>query len=126
MQVQKHIYFLEFLKNSLEFLKKFLKYYSFKMTWTTSFYYVFLYLTCFILSTYAIFIRVCWFLMAYASSKTHLFIRLQKTFSSCDPEREWPHAGLYNYSGRQIELLQMKCFNRLLQNNYRWLLPLFR
>ena len=34
--------------------------------------------------------------MAYASSTTYLFIRLQKTFSSCEPKEERPHAGLYN------------------------------
>ena len=74
----------------------------------------FLYLACFIVSTYMIFIWVCWILMAYASSTTYLFTRLQKTFSSCEPKEEWPHAGLYNYNGRQIELFHMKWFvNRL-------------
>ena len=70
----------------------------------------FLYLACFIVSTYMIFIWVCWILMAYASSTTYLFTRLQKTFSSCEPKEEWPHAGLYNYNGRQIELFHMKWF----------------
>ena len=37
------------------------------MTWTASFYYVFLYLACFAVSTYVIFIWVCWILMVYAS-----------------------------------------------------------
>ena len=46
-----------------------------------------------------------------ASSTTYLFTRLQKTFSSCEPKEEWPHAGLYNCNGRQIELLHMKWFN---------------
>ena len=32
------------------------KYCSFKMTWTASFYYFFLYLACFVVSTYVIFI----------------------------------------------------------------------
>ena len=74
----------------------------------------FLYLACFIVSTYVIFIWVCWILMAYESSTTYLFTRLQKTFSSCEPKEEWPHAGLYNYNGRQIELFHMKWFvNRL-------------
>ena len=49
--------------------------------------------------------------MAYASSTTYLFTRLQKTFSSCEPKEELPHAGLYNYNGRQIELFHMKWFN---------------
>ena len=35
--------------------------------------------------------------MAYESSATYLFTRL-------------PHAGLYNYNGRQIELFDMKWF----------------
>ena len=75
----------------------------------------FLYLPCFVVSTYVIFIWVIWILMAYvqqqmASSTTYLFTRLQKTFSSCEPKEEWPHAGLYNYNGRQIELFHMKWF----------------
>ena len=35
--------------------------------------------------------------MAYVISKAYSFTRLQKTFSSCKPKEEWPHAGLYNY-----------------------------
>ena len=35
--------------------------------------------------------------MAYESSKTHLLTRL-------------PHAGLYDYNGRQIELFHLKWF----------------
>ena len=35
-----------------------------------------------------------------ASSTTYLFTRSQKTFSSCDPKGEWPHAGLNKYNGR--------------------------
>ena len=90
--------------------KKFLKCCSFKMTWTASFYYVFLYLACFVISTYAIFTWVCCILMAYASSTTYLFIRLQRAFSSCEPKEEWPHTGLYNNNGRQIEFFHMKWF----------------
>ena len=46
--------------------------------------------------------------MAYESSTTYLFTRLQKTLGRCEPKQEWPHAGLYNYNGRQIELFHMK------------------
>ena len=49
--------------------------------------------------------------MAYASSATYLFVRLQKTISSCEPKEESPHAGLYNYNGGKIELFDMKWFN---------------
>ena len=49
--------------------------------------------------------------MAYASSTTYLFTRLQKTFDSCETKEELPHAGLYNYNGRQKELLHIKWFN---------------
>ena len=69
------------------------------MTCTASFYYVFWYLGCFVVRTYMIFISVCWILMVYASSATYLFIRLQKTFSICEPKEELPHAGLYNNNG---------------------------
>ena len=31
--------------------------------------------------------------------------------SSCKPKEEWPHAGLYNYNGRQIKPFYMKWFN---------------
>ena len=53
----------------------------------------FLYLACFVVSKYVIFIRVIWILMAYvqqqmASSATYLFTRLQRTFSSCEPKEE--------------------------------------
>ena len=48
--------------------------------------------------------------MAYGSSTRCLFTRLQKTFSSCEPKEEIPHAGLYNYNGRQIELFHLKWF----------------
>ena len=37
--------------------------------------------------------------MTYASLTTYLFTISQKTFSSCEPKDEWPHAGLYNYNG---------------------------
>ena len=57
----------------------------------------FLYLACFFVSTYVIFIRVYWILMAYASSTTYLLTKL-------------PHSGPYNYNGRQIELFYMKWF----------------
>ena len=49
--------------------------------------------------------------MAYTSSTTYLFTRLQVTFSSCEPKEEWPHAGLYNYVGRQIKGFHIKWFN---------------
>ena len=71
----------------------------------------FLYLVCFVVSTYVIFIWVCWILIAYASSTTHLLARLMKKFSSFDPKKGLPHAGWYNYNGRQIELFNMKWFN---------------
>ena len=58
----------------------------------------FLYLACFVVSKYVIFVCVCWILMAYDSSTTYLLTKL-------------PHAGLYNYNGKQIELFYMKCFN---------------
>ena len=45
------------------------------------------------------------------ASSTYLFTRLQKTFSSCEPKEEWPHASLYKYNGRQTELFQMQWFN---------------
>ena len=57
--------------------EKLLKYFSFKMTYTVSFYYVFLYLDCFLISTYRIFVGVSWILKAYGSSPACLFIRLQ-------------------------------------------------
>ena len=34
----------------------------------------FLYLACFVVSTYVIFICVCWILMAYTNSTTNIFI----------------------------------------------------
>ena len=49
----------------------------------------FLYLACFVVSTYVIFISVCRILMAYESSTTYLLTRL-------------PHASLYYYNGKQI------------------------
>ena len=71
----------------------------------------FLYLACFAVSTYDIFIWVYWIPMAYTSSTTYLFTGLKKTLSSCEPKEEWPHAGLYNCNGRDIELSHMKWFN---------------
>ena len=59
----------------------------------------FLYLACFVVSTYVIFILVCRILMAYESSTTYLLTGL-------------PHAGLYNYNGRQIELFHMKWLDK--------------
>ena len=49
--------------------------------------------------------------MAYASLTTYLFTRLQKKFSIFEPKEEWPHAGVYSYNGKQIELFHMKWFN---------------
>ena len=50
--------------------------------------------------------------MTYVQQKmTSSTIYLQKTFSGCDSREEWPHAGLYKYSGRQIKLFHMKWFN---------------
>ena len=49
--------------------------------------------------------------MAYASLTTHLFTRLQKKFSICEPKKVSPHAGVYSYNGRQIELFHVKWFN---------------
>ena len=43
-------------------------------------------------------IWVCWILMGYAGSTTYLLTKL-------------PHAGLYKYNGRQIELFYIKWFN---------------
>ena len=49
--------------------------------------------------------------MTYASLTTYLFTRSQKTFSSCEPKDEWPHAGLYNYNG----MFSMLLINRELE-----------
>ena len=49
----------------------------------------FLYLACFVVGTYLIFILVLRILMSCESSKTYLLTGL-------------PHAGLYNGNGRQI------------------------
>ena len=57
----------------------------------------FLYLGCFVVSTYVILIWVCWIAIAYESLTTYLFPRLQKIFSICEPKEKWPHIGLYNY-----------------------------
>ena len=70
---------------------------------------IFFDLAYFVISTYVIFIWVIWILMAHvqqqmASSIIYLFTRLHKTFSSCEPKEEWPHAGLYKYNGRQTGL----------------------
>ena len=46
--------------------------------------------------------------VTYASLTIYLFTELQKTFSSCEPKEEWPHAGLYIYNGRQIELFHFR------------------
>ena len=71
------------------------------MTWPASFCYVFLYLACFVVSTYVIFISVCRILIACESSATYLLKRL-------------PHAGLYNHNRRQIEPFHMKWFINIL------------
>ena len=70
----------------------------------------FLYLACFVVGTYVVFIWVYWILMAYASSITFIN-KITEDFSSCERKEEWPHAGLYNYNGRQTELFRMKWFN---------------
>ena len=49
--------------------------------------------------------------MSYASSTICLLTRLQKKLSSFEPKEEWPHAGLYNYNRRQIELFHIKFFD---------------
>ena len=49
--------------------------------------------------------------MAHSSSTVYLSRRLQKKFSSCEPKKKWPHAGVYNYNQRQIELFHIKWFN---------------
>ena len=41
---------------------------------------------------------------------SNIFIRLQKIFNSGEPKVELPHAGLYNYNGRQIDFFHMKWF----------------
>ena len=41
---------------------------------------------------------------------SNIFIRLQKIFNSGEPKEELPHAGLYNYNGRQIDFFHMKWF----------------
>ena len=46
--------------------------------------------------------------MGYTDSTTYLLTRLQKQFGNCEPKKEWPHAGLYNYNEKQIELFHMK------------------
>ena len=71
----------------------------------------FLYLACFVVSIYVMYIWVYWILMAYASSTTYLLTRLQKKLSYCELKEEWPHAGPYNYNGRQIELGHMEWFH---------------
>ena len=43
--------------------------------------------------------------MTYASLTTYLFTRSQKTFSSCEPKDDWPHAGLCNCNGMFSMLL---------------------
>ena len=48
----------------------------------------FLDLACHFVSAYVIFVWVCWILIAYASSTTYLFSRLQNTLSSCAPKKE--------------------------------------
>ena len=69
------------------------------MAWPASFCHVFCIWLAFVVSTYVIFILVCRILMAYESSTTYLLTGL-------------PHAGLYNYNGRQIELFHMKWLDK--------------
>ena len=92
------IFSLSSYEYEVDKLKQFLNYFIFKTTCSALFYYIFLYLACFFVSTYVIFIWVCWILIAYASSTTCLLTKL-------------PHAGVYNYNGREIELFYMKWFN---------------
>ena len=49
--------------------------------------------------------------MARASSTAYLFTRLQKTFSSWAKKEEQPHALLYSYNGRQIDLFLLNWLN---------------
>ena len=61
----------------------------------------FLYLVCFVVSTYVTCIWACWILMAFANLTTYLLKKL-------------PHGhatGQYNCNGKQIELFYMKWFN---------------
>ena len=62
------------------------------------FYYVFLYLAYFVVSTNVIFIWVLWILMAYAVSTTYLLTKL-------------PQAVLYKYHGKQIKVSNMEWLN---------------
>ena len=59
--------------------------------------------------------------MACSTSKTYLLTRLQKKFSSCEPKEELPHAGVYNYNGRQIEVFHVLIMDRLTRSG---LMPL--
>ena len=59
--------------------------------------------------------------MACPTSKTYLLTRLQKKFSSCEPKEELPHAGVYNYNGRQIEVFHVLIMDRLTRSG---LMPL--
>ena len=105
-----HFLFSHFRVTNMKFgkLKKFLNYWS-SNDLDCVILLNFLYLASIIVSTYAIFVWVCWSsityllarllhagLMAYSSSITYLLARL-------------PHAGLYNW--RQTELFHMKWFN---------------
>ena len=51
--------------------------------------------------------------MTYPSTTTYLLTRLQEKFSSCEPKEELPHAGLYNYNGRQTEVFHELIEDRL-------------
>ena len=59
--------------------------------------------------------------MACPTSKTYLLTTLQKKFSSCEPKEELPHAGVYNYNGRQIEVFHVLIMDRLTRSG---LMPL--
>ena len=75
---------------------------------------------CIILLHFFVFSLLCckyimWYLFEYANSNglckfNNIFTRLQKTFSNYEAKEECPHAGLYIYNGRQIELFHVKWF----------------
>ena len=71
----------------------------------------FLYLACFVVSIYLIFIWVCRTLMACAIQQ-HIYSQDYRRHSVAQLQNtQWQHTGLYNYNGMQIELFHMKWFN---------------
>ena len=43
---------------------------------------------------------------------SNIFIyKITEVSQRCEPKEVWPHAGLYKYNGRQIELFHMKWFS---------------